>query len=139
MNDPTSRDRRASPRSRSGSRIRESSRPPSRQYADGGGPDSSVDVHDLFMDMGEQYQEQPGETLERAIIERETVNFLEYVRSILRDAKTNSLMFSEVTAAHRRRDVAAAAFYHILTLSTMGRMRPTQAAPYGDVCIELVE
>lgn len=113
------------------------SRATSRQRGDGGGPESSMDAHDLFMT-------EPGAgeltaTQELVAVDRETINFLDYVRSILREAKATSFSFSDVISAHRRRDVAAAAFYHILALSTMDKMKPTQHAPFQDIHIELIE
>ena len=54
-------------------------------------------------------------TQERLTSERETGRFLEYTRSILKDAGgATSFSFSDVISIHKRRDVAANAFYHIL-------------------------
>ncbi|KAG0049359.1 hypothetical protein BGZ83_005844 [Gryganskiella cystojenkinii] len=78
-------------------------------------------------------------TQERMALERETGQFLDYVRLILKDAGggANSFSFSDVISIHKRRDVAASAFYHILSLSTIGVMRPQQKAPYDDIVVEL--
>ena len=56
------------------------------------------------------------------MVERETSQFLDYVRSILKDAGggANSFSFSDVFAIHKRRDVAASAFYHILCRFALG-------------------
>ncbi|KAF9132645.1 hypothetical protein BGW39_011672 [Mortierella sp. 14UC] len=75
---------------------------------------------------------------ERLALERATANFLGYARSLLEPLNTNSFSFEEVIASHRRRDVAAAAFYHILALSTMGVMRPRQDVPYQDIQVKLI-
>lgn len=91
---------------------RQCSRATSRQRGDGGGPESSMDAHDLFMtdlSTGELTA-----TQEHVAFDRETINFLEYVRSILREANATSFSFSDVISVHGRRDVAASAFYHVL-------------------------
>ncbi|KAF9208556.1 hypothetical protein BGZ49_008423 [Haplosporangium sp. Z 27] len=135
-------------RSRSQTGSRDISRGTSRQRAnsvDAGGSGSSMSGYDPFSDLVGQheditmYQQNPGVTPSQLVVERETVNFIEYVRSILREANTNSFSFEDVITIHRRRDVAASAFYHILSLSTMGKMYPTQDAPYQDIQVELTE
>ena len=61
------------------------------------------------------FAEGPSLTQERLAFERETSQFLEYVRAILRDAGgASSFSFSDVFSIHGRRDVSANAFYHIL-------------------------
>ncbi|KAF9944713.1 hypothetical protein BGZ65_011703, partial [Modicella reniformis] len=104
--------------SRSGSQPRSSShygsqwgsRATSRQRDDGATRESSTD--DYFMaDPGAQ---EHSESQERITLDRETINFLNYIRSILREANARSFSFSDVISVHRRRDVAASAFYHVL-------------------------
>ncbi|KAG0314537.1 hypothetical protein BGZ99_008069, partial [Dissophora globulifera] len=112
-------------RSRSASRSQDASRASSRHRADGGSQGASMDSHGLFTEFGDQDADEIGgasssqalnpiATEERRVIERETVNFLSYVRSILREANAASFSLSDVISVHHRREVAAAAFYHIL-------------------------
>ncbi|KAF9114771.1 hypothetical protein BGX27_009892 [Mortierella sp. AM989] len=128
--------------SRSGSR--DSSRDSSQPWVSirDGGQSPLVAAYDPFL--GEQEDAAVdlhaiSATQERIVVERETVNFMRYVRSILREANASSFSFEDVVSVHQRRDVAASAFYHILSLSTMGKMRPAQAAPYQDIHVELIE
>ncbi|KAG0294730.1 hypothetical protein BGZ96_000566 [Linnemannia gamsii] len=79
-----------------------------------------------------------GATQERLALERATANFLGYTRSLLKPLNVTSFSFEDIIAPHRRKDVAAAAFYHILALSTMGVMRPKQDVSYKDIQVELL-
>ncbi|KAF9169674.1 hypothetical protein BGX20_010013 [Mortierella sp. AD010] len=135
-------------RGNSASRSRESSRGASRQRtssADRGEPNSSMGAYDPILDLvgqqddGAMNPSASNASEKHVVIERETINFMGYVRSILTEAKTNIFSFEDVISVHGRRDVAASAFYHILSLSTMGKMRPTQAEPYKDIYVELIE
>ncbi|KAG0201301.1 hypothetical protein BGX28_005826 [Mortierella sp. GBA30] len=89
----------------------------------GGGPGSSMDANDLFMDTGERLENVTGPQVEGAVAtrlyrlayERETANFLEYARSYIKGSGAGFAQFSDLIAGHRRRDVAASAFYHILS------------------------
>ncbi|KAF9909303.1 hypothetical protein EC991_008814 [Linnemannia zychae] len=105
-----------------------------------------------FEDLGGEQAENTGEntrgkgdggerirrTQEGLALERATSNFLSYMRSLLEPLKTNSFSFKDLIASRRHRDVAAAAFYHILALSTKNVMRPRQDAPYQDIQVELI-
>ncbi|KAG0372169.1 hypothetical protein BGX24_000604, partial [Mortierella sp. AD032] len=79
-----------------------------------------------------------GGTQESLALERATSSFLVYTRSLVQTLNTNTFSFEEVIAPRRRRDVAAAAFYHVLALSTKGVMRPRQDVPYEDIYVELI-
>ncbi|KAG0063714.1 hypothetical protein BGZ90_002533, partial [Linnemannia elongata] len=75
----------------------------------------------LFVNVGREQAEGivgggegSGATQERRALERATANFLTYIRSLLKPLNTASFSFEDVIAPHRRKDVAAAAFYHIL-------------------------
>ncbi|KAF9331634.1 hypothetical protein BG006_005518 [Podila minutissima] len=70
---------------------------------------------------------------------QETVKFLKYVRTMLKDAgaSPNSwFSFSDVVPVQERRQVAASAFYHILALSSASVVRPYQDTPYGDIQVQ---
>ncbi|KAF9139030.1 hypothetical protein BGX30_008444 [Mortierella sp. GBA39] len=106
--------------------------------------------HSLFEDVGGEMAEDidggdgggigggTGATQERLAIEKATANFLAYTRSLLKHLNATSFSFENVIAPHRRKDVAAAAFYHILALSTMGVVRPKQDVSYRDIQVELI-
>ncbi|KAF9351883.1 hypothetical protein BGX26_010180 [Mortierella sp. AD094] len=145
--EPLIRRRHHTQRGHSGFRSRESSRGASRQRAssaDGGEPSSSTGAYDPILDLvgqqddGTMNQGTSNASEKHVVVERETINFMGYVRSILIEANTNIFSFEDVISVHGRRGVAASAFYHILSLSTMGKMRPTQAAPYEDIHVELI-
>lgn len=75
----------------------------------------------LFEDVGGEQAEDivsggegTGATQERLALEKATANFLTYTRSLLKPLNATSFSFKDVIAPHRRKDVAAAAFYHIL-------------------------
>ncbi|KAF9586634.1 hypothetical protein BGW38_000367 [Lunasporangiospora selenospora] len=71
-------------------------------------------------------------------IEPETVNFKIYVQSLLSNSPEGKIVFTDIIANHRRCEVAAAAFYHILSLSSFGIVRPIQEKPYGDIQLCLI-
>ncbi|KAF9914099.1 hypothetical protein BX616_008981 [Lobosporangium transversale] len=131
--------------SRSRSHSRDAFMTANYQRPEGGGPNSSMDAYDFFMDLQERAHDLNGQmevstaTQERAAVEQETDNFLNYIRSILREVKASSLSLMDLVSTHRRRDVVAAAFYHILALSTMGWVRPLQESSYGDIHIEVIK
>ncbi|KAF9149026.1 hypothetical protein BG015_009199 [Linnemannia schmuckeri] len=87
-----------------------------------------------------------GSAQERLALERATANFLGYIQSLLKPLNATSFSFEDIVAPHRRKDVAAAAFYHILgkhaptlsSLSTMGVMRPKQDVSYQDIQVKLI-
>ncbi|KAF9998841.1 hypothetical protein BGZ80_006892 [Entomortierella chlamydospora] len=146
--EPLIRRRHHTQRGNSASRSRESSRGASRQRTSSAGEgelSSSMGAYDPILDLVGQQDDgvmnpsASNASEKHAVIERETINFMGYVRSILTEAKTNIFSFEDVISVHGRRDVAASAFYHILSLSTMGKMRPTQAEPYKDIYVELIE
>jgi hypothetical protein len=89
------------------------SRTPSQDSARGRQPT-------LFEDVGGEIAEDvsggggTGATQERLALERATANFLGYTRSLLKPLNATSFSFEDIVAPHRRKDVAAAAFYHIL-------------------------
>jgi len=88
---------------------RQGSRATSRQRGDEVGRELSMDAHDHYMtELGS------ASTQGHIVLDRETVNFLGYVRSILREANAKSFSFSDVMSGHRQRSVAASAFYHVL-------------------------
>ncbi|KAF9192299.1 hypothetical protein BGZ50_008661 [Haplosporangium sp. Z 11] len=121
---PLTRRRRTVPedgRPHSQDRSRGTSRGLDDGHGGGSGPGSSLNARDLFMDidelaegMGGQQVEAPSTTQDHQANERETTSFLKYVRSLLKDADANLFLFSDVVAGHRRRDIAASAFYHVL-------------------------
>ncbi|KAG9062954.1 hypothetical protein KI688_004554 [Linnemannia hyalina] len=106
--------------------------------------------HSPFEDVGGEIEEDvvggdgsgigggTGATQERLAIEKATANFLAYTRSLLKHLNATSFSFEDVIAPHRRKDVAAAAFYHILALSTMGVVHPKQDVSYQDIQVELI-
>ncbi|GJJ78810.1 meiotic recombination protein REC8, fungi type [Entomortierella parvispora] len=132
-------------RSRSGSKSRSLSRDrtgwPRSSEREAGSQTGSLGGHEqaLSQDEGGRFAEGPGLTQERLALERETSQFLDFVRSILRDAggAATSFSFSDVFSIHGRRDVSANAFYHILTLSSMGILHPKQEAPYDDIIVHV--
>ncbi|KAI1316107.1 hypothetical protein EDD11_010421 [Mortierella claussenii] len=135
-------------RRRSHSRETARSRASNQQRVDGTGDghDSSIDVHDPFMDLVEEIEPIPESqteitdvTQDRITVERETINFFTYMQSMIKEAQATFISFSDVISSHRRRNVAASAFYHVLSLSTMGKITPTQVAPYIDIRIEILE
>ncbi|KAG0039887.1 hypothetical protein BGZ82_006292 [Podila clonocystis] len=70
---------------------------------------------------------------------QETGKFLKYVCTMLKDAgasPNSSFLFSDVVPVQERRQVAAAAFYHFLALSSAGVVRPRQDTPYGDIQVQ---
>ncbi|KAG0082387.1 hypothetical protein BGZ93_009644 [Podila epicladia] len=70
---------------------------------------------------------------------QETVKFLKYVRTMLKDAgasPNSSFLFSDVVPVQERRQVAASAFYHILAMSSANVVRPHQDRPYGDIKVQ---
>ncbi|KAF9280370.1 hypothetical protein BGZ68_007292 [Mortierella alpina] len=110
-----------------------------------GGPGSSTKAHDMPMDIqGEQLDvdghrdEELGQTQARLAYEQEASSFLEYVRTRLKGDKVHSISFDDLISIQRRRNVAASAFHHVLSLSTMGVLRPTQKAPYQDILLEII-
>lgn len=75
----------------------------------------------LFEDVGGEQAEDivgggegTGATQERLALEKATANFLTYTRSLLKPLNASSFSFEDVITPHRRKDVATAAFYHIL-------------------------
>ncbi|KAJ7092714.1 Rec8 like protein-domain-containing protein [Mycena epipterygia] len=74
-------------------------------------------------------------------LERNSFNFLEYVRMQLQGLPKNSvaeLSFDAVVPmATSTRHVAAAAFYHCLVLATKDLLHLKQAEPYGALCITI--
>ncbi|KAF9926591.1 hypothetical protein FBU30_003839 [Linnemannia zychae] len=52
---------------------------------------------------------------EEFALEKATGDFLRYIRSLLKPLSVNSFSFKDVIGIHHRRDVAAAAFYHVLS------------------------
>ncbi|KAF9985635.1 hypothetical protein BGZ75_002718 [Mortierella antarctica] len=109
-----------------------------------GGPSSSADAHDMpmniqdLLDLDGHRDEELVQTQARLAYEQEAYNFLEYVRGRLKRDNVHSVSFDGLISVLRRRSVAASAFHHVLSLSTMGVLRPTQKTPYQDILLEVI-
>ncbi|KAF9561544.1 hypothetical protein EC968_005686 [Mortierella alpina] len=111
----------------------------------GGELGSSTDAHDVplyiqdeQLDMDGYRDEELGQTQARLAYEQEASNFLEYVRMRVKGNDEHFLSFDDLISGQRCRNVAASAFHHVLSLSTMGMLRPIQKAPYQDILIEII-
>ncbi|CAO3570214.1 unnamed protein product [Mortierella alpina] len=110
-----------------------------------GHPGPLIGAHDVpmimrneLLDLDEHREEELGPTQARLVYEQETSNFLDYVRTRLKENNAHSVSFDDLISAQRRRGVAASAFHHVLSLSTVGVLRPTQKAPYQDILLEVI-
>ncbi|KAG0204676.1 hypothetical protein BGX33_008355 [Mortierella sp. NVP41] len=125
-------------RRRHQSLLKRSSRTPSQDSIQAGSSSLFRDIDDGLAGDGGGGGGGVGGTQERVALEKATANFLGYIQSLLKPTNATSFSFEEVISPHRRRDVAAAAFYHVLALSTMGLMRPKQDVPYEDIQVNLL-
>ncbi|KAI9444793.1 Rec8 like protein-domain-containing protein [Lactarius indigo] len=82
----------------------------------------------------------PGAEPDLITLERNSYNFLEYVKMQLQTVQQpwEGIAFNNVAPRETStRHVAAAAFYHCLVLTTKGVLRVNQLGAYGDIMIKL--
>ncbi|KAK9718988.1 R8 protein [Basidiobolus ranarum] len=70
------------------------------------------------------------------IAEGETARFMEYTKSLMRQANVFSIHFSDLIPPQSSRSTASQAFYHILVLASKNLAQVHQVQPYSDITIE---
>ncbi|CAG8434113.1 4730_t:CDS:10 [Ambispora gerdemannii] len=105
-------------------------------------PEFNIFNNDMIDDDDERFSngintQQDRRNESSTIVEKESYNFMEFVKSSMDQVGVSRVTFQEIMNSRRaKKSEVAKSFYHLLVLATKSKVHVSQTLPYGDIIME---